>query len=581
MTAAVMLRRREADPSAGSALPPDLHPLLRCLFAQRGVNEAADLDLSLARLHPPSSLGGMQTAVDLLERALEASERIVVLGDYDVDGATSTSVLVRALHAMGATGVRYLVPNRFEFGYGLTPPIAAVAADLDPDLLITVDNGISSIEGVRAARELGMTVIVTDHHLPGATLPEADAIVNPNLSGDPFPSKHLAGVGVAFYLMVALRARLRESGWFAGRAIAEPNLANLIDLVALGTVADVVPLDRNNRILVEQGLRRVRSGRGNPGIQALFEVAGRDARQAVSSDFGFAAGPRLNAAGRLADMSLGIRCLLEDDLDLARHLAHELDALNRERREIESRMRDEALAIVDRLPDPDRVGGVPDGICLYDAGWHQGVIGILASRIRERFNRPAVVFADGTEGELKGSARSVPGVHIRDLLDTIACRNPGLMSRFGGHAMAAGLSLPRDKLDAFVEAFSDRACELLSDDLKQACVVTDGPLEETDLTLEAATILRHAAPWGQGFPEPLFDGAFEVLDQRVLGERHMKLKLKPHGSDRAIDAICFRYEQNGWEDGDGLLSIAYRMEVNAWRGRTDLQLVVERVLGRE
>ncbi|MEW7977088.1 MAG: single-stranded-DNA-specific exonuclease RecJ [Candidatus Sedimenticola endophacoides] len=451
--------------------------------------------------------------------------------------------------------------------------IAAEALKRSPDLLITVDNGISSIEGVALLREAGVKVLVTDHHLPGAQLPAADVIVNPNSTGEAFPSKHLAGVGVIFYVMAALRSRLREVGWFTRHAIDEPNLGDYLDLVALGTVADVVPLDHNNRILVHQGLRRIRGGRGAPGILSLLRIAGRDARRCVASDLGFAAGPRLNAAGRLDDMSLGIECLLCDDEARAMDLARSLDRFNSQRREIEGEMSRQALAELERgLPD----GVAPPGICVYQPQWHQGVVGILASRIKERFNRPVIAFARGeAEGVLKGSARSVAGVHMKDLLEALAARHPGLLLRFGGHAMAAGLVLEEARYPEFVAAFERQARGLLSTEAMQGVIHTDGPLEAGEMTLPMAEAMRDAGPWGQGFPEPFFDGVFELIDQRVVGQRHLKMVLRPRGGGPELDAIAFN-QADRMPTRQGLeIEAAYRLDVNVFRGNRSVQLMVE------
>ncbi|HLD14830.1 MAG TPA: single-stranded-DNA-specific exonuclease RecJ, partial [Burkholderiales bacterium] len=476
--------------------------------------------------------------------------------------------------------------NRFEYGYGLTPEIVTLATQKNPDLLITVDNGISSVEGVRAARGHGMQVLITDHHLPGAVLPKADAIVNPNQSGDNFPSKNLAGVGVAFYLMLALRAQLRAAGYFtpgdsrdgggrassgtAAGAVAEPNLANLLDLVALGTVADVVPLDANNRILVAQGLARLNEGRSTPGVRALLAVAGRAPGRITATDLGFLAGPRLNAAGRLADMSLGIACLLTDDPAEAQRMAHELDTLNRERRSIEAEMQTLALTAVENLKLD--AAGLPRGLCLYDESWHQGVIGLVASRIKERVHRPVIAFAPANATELKGSARSVPGLHIRDALDHIATRQPQLLSKFGGHAMAAGLSLARDQFEAFARAFDEEVGRWLSDDDLRGRLDTDGELAAADFSLELAETLRAGGPWGQGFPEPLFDGCFDILDRRIVGEKHLKLTLRS-GNSRPLSAIAFHAAEtpSDWTR----VRAAYRLDVNEYQGNRSLQLVLE------
>jgi single-stranded-DNA-specific exonuclease len=566
-----IVRRR---PLPETSLPRDLHPVLRRVYAARDVVAADELDYSLANLLPLQQLAGLPAAVKLLHTALVERWRILVVGDFDADGATSCALCLRALRLLGAAGVDYLVPNRFEYGYGLTPEIVAVAAGRRPDLVLTVDNGISSIEGVAAAKQRGMRVLVTDHHLPGECLPAADAIVNPNLPGNDFPSKHLAGVGVAFYVMLGLRVRLRESGWFAQRQVAEPNLAQLLDLVALGTVADVVPLDRNNRILVQQGIRRIRAGQCVPGLRALLEVAGRSLPGVVATDLGFAAGPRLNAAGRLDDMSLGIECLLADDERSARAMAAELDALNRDRREIESDMQAQALAALGELDLDD--AGLPLGLCLFDPDWHQGVIGILAARIKERYHRPVIAFASSGAGELKGSARSVAGLHIRDALDAVATRHPRLITRFGGHAMAAGLTLAEENYPAFAAAFdAEVSRHLVREDLG-GVIHSDGELAEQELSLEIARLLRDASPWGQGFPAPLFDGDFAVIGQRVVGERHLKLTLQPAGGRRQIDAIAFNTA--ALPADCATVHLAYRLDVNAYRGIESAQLVVEHIV---
>ncbi len=557
----------------GTSLPRDLHPLLRRVYAARSVASADELDYSLANLLPLQQLAGLPAAVELLHTALVERWRILVVGDFDADGATSCALCLRALRVLGAAEVDYLVPNRFEYGYGLTPEIVAVAAGRHPDLILTVDNGISSVEGVAAAKQRGMRVLITDHHLPGECLPAADAIVNPNLPDNGFPSKHLAGVGVAFYVMLGLRVRLRESGWFVQRQAAEPNLAQFLDLVALGTVADVVPLDRNNRILVQQGIRRIRAGQCVPGLRALLEVAGRDLPRIVASDLGFAAGPRLNAAGRLDDMSLGIECLLANDERSARAMAAELDALNRDRREIESDMQAQALAALGDLDLDD--AGLPLGLCLFDPGWHQGVIGILAARIKERYHRPVIAFASSGAGELKGSARSVSGLHIRDALDAVATRHPRLIARFGGHAMAAGLTLAEENYPAFATAFDAEISRHLAREDLGGVVHSDGELEEQELSLEIAQLLRDASPWGQGFPAPLFDGDFEVIGQRVVGERHLKLTLQPAGGRRQIDAIAFNTP--ALSAACSSVHVAYRLDVNAYRGIESAQLVVEQI----
>jgi len=566
---------RRCAPVAHTDLHPN--PVLARVFAARGIQTPAELDARLAALQPPAALAGLAVATDLLARALAEQWRILLVGDYDADGATSTALAVHALRAMAANSVDYLVPNRFEYGYGLTPEIVAVAAARDPQLIVTVDNGIASVEGVVAARAAGIRVLITDHHLPGRELPAADAIVNPNAPGCAFPSKSLAGVGVIFYVLSALRARLRDTGWFAARGIAEPNMADYLDLVALGTVADVVPLDRNNRVLVEQGLRRMRAGRARPGIAALFEVGRRSPSRAVASDLGFAIGPRLNAAGRLDDMSLGIECLLAERLDAARVMAAELDALNRERREIEAGMRAEAMAAVAQLVG-ELDGNLPAALCVHREDWHQGVIGIVAGRVKEALHRPVIAFAPSgeegaDEGELKGSARSISGLHIRDALDAVATRHPGLIAKFGGHAMAAGLSLPAARLDEFRAAFVAEVERALGGAVPDRELLSDGELAESELTLELAELLKYAAPWGQQFPEPCFDGVFEVLSRRIVGQTHLKLGLRPAGGRATVDAIAFGWAER--DPGGERLRAVYKLDVNEWRGERRLQLLIE------
>jgi single-stranded-DNA-specific exonuclease len=564
----------QREPAAAAVDFPAATPgILRRVYAARAITSLQELDYALSNLLPPDSLGGLADAAELLQAAIVARQRILVVGDFDADGATSCALCVRGLRAMGAVDVRYLVPNRFEYGYGLTPEIVEVAAQQAPALIMTVDNGIASIDGVKAAKRAGMRVLITDHHLPGHSLPDADAIVNPNLPGDAFPSKALAGVGVAFYVLLALRARLREQGWFADQGIDVPNLAQWLDLVALGTVADVVPLDRNNRLLVQQGLQRIRAGNCVPGLRALLEAGGRSLPRVVASDLGFAAGPRLNAAGRLEDMSLGIECLLTDDAAAARDMAAQLDALNRERREIESDMQAQALTAIENLQlDDERL---PVGLCLFDPDWHQGVIGILAARIKDRLHRPVIAFARSAEGEIKGSARSVAGLHIRDVLDAVATRHPQLVQKFGGHAMAAGLSLAEADYPAFAAAFDAEVSRHLSADDLHTCLYSDGELSDGELSLEVAQQLRDAGPWGQGFPEPLFDGCFEILGQRVVGERHLKLTVKPPAGAGRIDAIAFNTA--ALPAGCSVARLAYRLDVNEYRGLVSPQLVIEHI----
>jgi single-stranded-DNA-specific exonuclease len=555
----------------------DLPPLLTRLYAARGVQSAAELDKGLARLIPYQQLMGIDSAVTLLVQALEQRQRILIVGDFDADGATASTVGVLGLRQLGAAHVDYLVPNRFEYGYGLTPEIVAVALERQPQLLMTVDNGISSVEGVAAAKAAGLSVLVTDHHLPGPELPAADAIVNPNQHGCTFPSKSLAGVGVIFYVLLALRARLRELGWFARAGVQEPNLAELLDLVALGSVADVVPLDANNRILVHQGLARIRAGRARPGLRAILEVAGRQAERITSTDLGFILGPRLNAAGRLDDMSLGIECLLCEDEALARDMAVQLDQLNQDRKAIEQGMQREALAQLKDLP----LESMPFGLCLFEPDWHQGVIGILASRMKERYHRPTIAFADAGDGVMKGSARSVPGFHIRDALDAVAAKHPGLISKFGGHAMAAGLSLPQENFGAFAAAFDAEVRRQLEEDDLTGRLLSDGALAVEEFHLELARALRNAGPWGQHFPEPLFHGVFQLVQQRVVGERHLKVVLKSECGSVQLDGIAFGIDRDVWPNPNvRWVELAYKLDVNEYRGQETVQLMIAHMAAR-
>lgn len=559
-------------------LLPGLHPVLARLYALRGVSSAMELERALKMLAPAQALKGMDRALSLLEVALKENQRILVIGDFDADGATSTVLALLALRAMGARHVDYLVPNRFEYGYGLTPEIVALARQSkSPDLIMTVDNGISSIEGVQAAQAAGIRVLVTDHHLPGSELPAADAIVNPNQPGCDFPSKNLAGVGVVFYLLSSLRTRLKNAGWFIAQGMQEPQLTDYLDLVALGTVADVVPLDANNRVLVQQGLLRMRAGRCRPGITALLAVAGKAPAQLVASDLGFQVAPRLNAAGRLDDMSHGIECLLTDSQDLAAQYASELDGLNLERRSIESGMQQEALKALQQFSLDS--SSLPNGLVLFDRRWHQGVIGILAGRLKERFHRPVIAFApaDDTDahGVLKGSARSIPGVHVRDVLDMVAARHPGLITRFGGHALAAGLSLPHANLAAFRQAFDAAVAAAVDTADLEPVLHSDGELPADCFSEGFAELLRQGGPWGQGFPEPLFHGDFLCLDQRVLKEKHLKLSLSHPDSNRVFDAIAFNVDRDLWPAETSRVRLAYRLDINEFRGSRSLQLMVE------
>ena len=553
-----------------------LPPLLTRLYAARGVQSATELDKGLARLIPYQQLKGMEGAVELLVQGLQQGQRMLIVGDFDADGATASTVGVLGLRMLGAAHVDYLVPNRFEYGYGLTPEIVAVALERAPQLLITVDNGISSVEGVAAAKAAGLTVLVTDHHLPGAELPAADAIVNPNQPGCEFPSKALAGVGVMFYVLLALRARLRTIGWFTAQH-PEPNLGELLDLVALGSVADVVPLDANNRILVHQGLARIRAGRARPGLRAILDVAGRDHRRITSTDLGFILGPRLNAAGRLDDMALGIECLLCEDEALARDMAVQLDQLNQDRKAIEQGMQREALAQLKDLPLED----MPFGLCLFEADWHQGVIGILASRMKERYHRPTIAFADAGDGVLKGSARSVPGFQIRDALDAVAAKHPELISKFGGHAMAAGLSLPQANFAAFAAAFDAEVRRQLCEDDLTGRLLSDGALSIEEFHLPLAKELRNAGPWGQHFPEPLFHGVFQLVQQRVVGERHLKVVLKSECGSVQLDGIAFGVDREIWPNPTvRWVELAYKLDVNEYRGQESVQLLIAHISPR-
>ncbi|MDY0969870.1 single-stranded-DNA-specific exonuclease RecJ [Siccibacter turicensis] len=568
------LRRRTVDENV--SLPTELPPLLARLYASRGVKSAVDLERSVKGLLPWQQLAGVDKATAILFNALRENLRIMVVGDFDADGATSTALSVLALRSLGAGNVDYLVPNRFDDGYGLSPEVVDQAHARGAQLILTVDNGISSHSGVARAHELGIPVVITDHHLPGETLPLAEAIINPNLPDCAFPSKCLAGVGVAFYLMLALRAHLRDAGWFEEQGIAVPNLAEHLDLVALGTVADVVPLDANNRILIWQGLSRIRAGRCRPGIRALLEIANRDAQKLAANDLGFALGPRLNAAGRLDDMSVGVALLMCNDIVHARMLASELDALNQTRKEIEQGMQAEALTLCDSL---ERSGeALPGGIAIYHPEWHQGVVGILASRIKERFHRPVIAFAPAGDGTLKGSGRSIQGLHMRDALERLDTLYPGMMLKFGGHAMAAGLSLEATRFEEFQQRFATLVGEWLDPALLQGEIWSDGALQPQEMTLEVAEMLRDAGPWGQMFPEPLFDGRFRVLQQRLVGERHLKLMLEPVGGGPLLDGIAFNVDTTCWPDnGVREVEIAYKLDVNEFRGNRSVQLIIDNI----
>jgi single-stranded-DNA-specific exonuclease len=570
VTKKVILRRH---PQTNLTAEASLTPLLTRIYRARGVQTMCELDRTFEKLLPYSSLLNIDTAVQILAEALMHEQRILIVGDFDADGATSTALAIRALKSFGAKHIHFLVPNRFEYGYGLTPELVAAAEGFAPQLLITVDNGIANHAGVLAAKARGIRVIITDHHLPAATLPEADAIVNPNQKNDPFPSKNLAGVGVIFYVMLALRRYLVQQHWFVKKNIPEPLMSKFLDLVALGTIADLVPLDHNNRILVHQGLRRIRSGQCIPGIVALLELANRDFARATTTDLGFAVGARLNAAGRLDDMTLGIECLLSDDAALSREIARTLDQLNDERKHIEQDMQQQALSFLQKLAQQLQ-GELPKGLCLFDPTWHQGVIGILAARIKERYHRPVIVFAEGQPGEVKGSARSIAGLHIRDTLALIDTTHPGLIAKFGGHAMAAGLTLQKSQLQTFIRVFEETVAQQLTEADLQHALLSDGELTEEDFTLQTAATLREAGPWGQAFPEPLFDDTFHVVEQRVVGDKHLKLRLKK--MDKLIEAVAFFIDTNVWPNHRcQKVRAAYRMDINEYKGKQNLQLIIE------
>lgn len=570
----IQLRRREADET--TELPDDLPPLLRRLYASRGVRTANDLERSLKGMLHWQTLTGVEKAVEMLHDAFEKNLRIMVVGDFDADGATSTALSVLSLRAMGCDTVEYLVPNRFEDGYGLSPEVVDQAHARGAQMIMTVDNGISSHSGVDHAHALGIRVLVTDHHLPGEILPNADAIVNPNLADCPFPSKSLAGVGVAFYLMLVLCNHLKSKGWFDARGIAIPKIVEYLDLVALGTVADVVPLDANNRILTWQGLSRIRAGVCRPGIKALLEIANREPAKLVASDLGFALGPRLNAAGRLDDMSVGVALLLCDNIGEARVLANELDALNQTRKEIEQGMQAEALTLCEKLERSSET--LPGGLAMYHPEWHQGVVGILASRIKERFHRPVIAFAPAGDGTLKGSGRSIQGLHMRDALERLDTLHPGMILKFGGHAMAAGLSLEEAQFELFQQRFGELVTEWLDPALLQGEVVSDGPLSAAEMTMEVAQMLRDAGPWGQMFPEPLFDGHFRLLQQRLVGERHLKVMVEPVGGGPLLDGIAFNVDTSCWPDnGVRDVQLAYKLDINEFRGNRSLQLIIDNI----
>ncbi|MDA0148629.1 single-stranded-DNA-specific exonuclease RecJ [Vibrio sp. LaRot3] len=571
-------RRPDADLTL---LPDSIPPLLKRIYITRGISDPSQLDTAARALHSYQQLHGIERAVELLFAAIRQGKRIIVVGDFDADGATSSALSVLALRMLGSQNVDYLVPNRFEDGYGLSPEVVDQAIEIGAQVIMTVDNGVSSIEGVKYAKQQGLDVLVTDHHLPGSVLPEADAMVNPNLQECAFPSKSLAGVGVAFYLMMALCVEMRKTGWFAEQGMAEPKLMELIDLVALGTVADVVALDENNRILVHQGLQRIRAGKARPGIQALIEVAKRDASRLVASDFGFALGPRINAAGRLDDMSFGVELLMSNNIHAARRMASELDGLNQTRKEIEEGMKQEAMAFCERLQFGENAK-LPYGLVLFQRDWHQGVIGILASRIKEKFHRPVIAFADGGDGLIKGSCRSIPGLHMRDTLDRIDTQNPGLILKFGGHAMAAGLSIEEKNFERFSRLFDEAVEQDLDEAALKGVVLSDGELKPEEFSMHVAQMLRAGGPWGQAFPEPIFDGEFKVLHQKLVGEKHLKLMLEPlfkgHPTNVMIDGIAFNVDLRRWPDASvKTVHLAYKLDINEFRGNQSLQLMIDHI----
>jgi single-stranded-DNA-specific exonuclease len=576
-----LIRQRALPPASGEpadGLPAQLHPVSRRVLRARGILEAAALRLNLGDMHPPGALSGIDAAAQLLAGAIADGESLLVVGDFDADGATGTALAMLSLRAMGCERAGFRVPNRFEFGYGLTVPLVETLAAAPPDLLVTVDSGIACLAGVSRAREMGCRVVVTDHHLPGERLPDAHAIVNPNCPGDLFPSKALAGVGVMFYLLGAVRRVLRERGWF-GRTRPEPNLAQFLDLVALGTVADLVPLDRNNRILVRQGLERIRRAATRPGLMALLRLGGRDYRYASAADLGFAVGPRLNAAGRLEDMAAGIRCLLAEDPDEATLLATRLDELNRQRQDLQGQMQSDAMRQVQTLLAGLAGQDLPPALCLFDEGWHQGIVGLVAARVKDAVHRPVVAFAPEAEGSavLKGSARSVRGLHIRDVLAWIDARRPGMMRAFGGHAMAAGLSLERERLPAFQESLASAVTAILDGATLAAEVWTDGELSAHELGLPLAAELEDLGPWGQRFPEPVFEGLFDVVDKRLVGGAHLKLLLRNRDGGAPLDAIAFNRRPEDLANAASV-RILYRLAVNRWRGSESCQLVIEDIV---
>ncbi len=559
--------------------PLHQHPLLHRIYAARGVTDIAELDCDLKHLLPYTSLKGIAEAAKCLTAAIREQQHVLIVGDFDTDGATSTALAMLTLKSFGLKKVSFLIPNRFEYGYGLTPEIVAVAAKQNPNLIMTVDNGIASVEGVREANKLGIKVLITDHHLAGNELPEACAIVNPNQSGDEFPSKNLAGVGVVFYLMLAVRADLRNAGWFTTQNIPEPNMAQFLDLVALGTIADAVSLDRNNRILVTQGLNRIKTGNCRLGIKSLFSVAKRNYEKATSYDFGFVVAPRLNAAGRLDDMSLGVEGLLTDDPVRARSIAKELNNMNDERRKIEEDMQRQATLLVDNLKLEQNL---PAGLCVFEESWHQGVLGILAGRLKDKLHRPVIAFAAANEHEIKGSARSVNNVHIKNIFDNIAAKNPGLISRFGGHAMAAGLTLKREDLEPFAQIFAREIEKHLTLEDLHGIIHTDGELPAEYFHLRTAELLQAAGPWGSDFSEPMFTGEFALTGQCLVGKKHLKLTLRHLRTGQEINSICFNINPEIWPNiRYSKAKIVYRLNVNEYNNQRNLQLIINEIVNYE
>ena len=563
------------DVPDGINLPDSIHPVLKRIYASRNIKSSEDLDYSLGSLIPYEELDGIDDAVILLQEMITQKKRILIVADFDADGATSCALAIRGLTAMGAEDVIYVVPNRFEHGYGLSPKIVDVALDHDPDLIVTVDNGISSISGVEHAKKNGIKVLITDHHLPGDKLPSADVIVNPQLKENKFPSKNLAGVGVIFYILLALRAKLKAENWFDEKNIKYPNLANLLDLVALGTISDLVPLDKNNRTMVAHGLKLMRQNKSKAGILAILNQSGRQLSTLTSGDLSFAIAPRLNAAGRLTDMSLGIECLLTDDKENATEMAKKLNQLNIERRQIQDNMEEQAFTEFEKyLQDTSKK--IPHGICIYNQNWHQGVVGILAAKIKEKFNRPVIVFAQECQGILKGSARSITELHIKDVFDEIARLYPELILTFGGHAMAAGLTIEESQFDRFSDAFNKVVDRYISSDSLEDQCLTDGELSGDDFSLPLALAIQNAGPWGQSFPEPIFVGQFKILDKRVVGENHLKLKLQSRNNN-TLDAIAFNMTDDDWPSKLEQITSTYRLGINNYRGHSQVQLFIEHI----